>query len=63
MVYKLKKIVGTNNFSAQNIKTILIINRPVITLNIATTACLVVNSNTVGNFALIVRRRVKPQTL
>ena len=54
LVYKLKKIVGSNNFSVQFIKIIshykkigydIIVLQP--------TACLVVNPITVGNFAFL----------
>ena len=52
LVYKLKKIVGSNNFSAQLIK--IISNYKKIGYNISVlqkTARLVVNPTTVGNFA------------
>ena len=52
LVYKLKKIVGSNNFSAQFIK--IISHYKSIGYNIKVlqqTACLVVNPITVGNFA------------
>ena len=50
LVYKLKKIVGPNNFSAQFIK--IISNYKKIGYNFdIQTACLVVNPITVGNFA------------
>ena len=51
-MYKLKKIVGLNNFSAQFIK--IISHYKMIGYNIYVvqqTACLVVNPITVGNFA------------
>ena len=51
LVYKLKKIVGSNNFSAQFIK--IISNYKKIGYNISVlqkTARLVVNPTTVGNF-------------
>ena len=54
MVFKLKKIVGSNNFSAQFIK--IISHKKKIGYNIYVlqqTACLVVNPITVGNFAFI----------
>ena len=53
-VYKLKKIVGSNNFSAQFI--IIISHYKMIGYNIDVlqqTACLVVNPITVGNFAFL----------
>ena len=54
LVYKLKKIVGANNFSAQFIK--IISNYKKIGYNIIflqQTACLAVNPITVGNFAFL----------
>ena len=54
LVYKLKKIVGSNNFSAQFIK--IISHYKKIGYNIYVlqqTACLVVNPITVGNFAFL----------
>ena len=54
LVYKLKKIVGSNNFSAQFIK--IISHYKKIGYNISVlqqTACLVVNPITVGNFAFL----------
>ena len=48
LVYKLKKIVGSNNFSVQFIKIMLHYKK--IGYNIG--ACLVVNPITDGNFAL-----------
>ena len=53
-MYKLKKIVGSNNFSAQFIK--IIPHYKKIGYNIYVlqkTACLVVNQITVGNFAFL----------
>ena len=53
LMYKLKKIVGSNNFSAQ---FILISHYKNIGYNINVlqqTACLVVNPITVGNFAFL----------
>ena len=53
MVYKLKKIVDSNNFSAQFNK---ILSHKKIGFNINVlqqTACLVVNPITVGNFAFL----------
>ena len=54
LVYKLKKIVGSNNFSAQFIK--IISHYKKIGYNIYVlqqTSCLVVNPITVGNFAFL----------
>ena len=52
LVYKLKKIVGSNNFSAQFIKTISHYKK--IGYNVLQqTACLVVNPITIGNFAFL----------
>ena len=54
LVYKLKKIVGSNNFSAQFIKIISHYKKIVYTINVLQqTACLVVNPITVGNFAFL----------
>ena len=54
LVYKLKKIVGSNNFSAQFIKIISHYNKIGYNINVLQqTACLVVNQITVGNFALL----------
>ena len=67
LVYRLEKIVGSNNFSAQFIKIIIISHYKKIGYNIHVlqqTACLVVNRILVGNFAfsLIARRWVGLQT-
>ena len=52
MVYKLKKIVGSNNFSAQFIKIISHYKKIGYNINVLQqTACLVVNPIRVGNFA------------
>ena len=52
LVYKLKKIVGSNNFSAQFIK--IISHYKKIGINVLQqTACLVVNPIMVGNFAFL----------
>ena len=54
LVYKWKKIVGSNNFSAQFIR--IIFHYKKIGYNIYVlqqTACLVVNSFTIGNFAFL----------
>ena len=54
LVYKLKKIVGSNNFSAQFIKIISNYERIGYNINVLQqTACLVVNPITVGNFAFL----------
>ena len=54
LVYKLKKIVGSNNFSAQFIKIISHYIRIGYNINVLQqTACLVVNPITVGNFAFL----------
>ena len=51
-VYKLKMIVGSNNFSAQFIKIISHYKKIGYNINVLQqTACLVVNPITVGNFA------------
>ena len=53
LVYKLKKIVGSNNFSAQFIK-IISHYKLIGCINVLQqTACLVVNPITVGNFAFL----------
>ena len=52
-MYKLKKIVGSNNFSAQFIKIISHYKKIAYNINVLQqTACLVVNPIMVGNFAL-----------
>ena len=54
LVYKLKKIVGSNNFSAQFIKIISQYKKIGYHINVLQqTACLVVNPITVGNFAFL----------
>ena len=54
LVYKLKKIVGSNNFSAQFIKIISHYKNIGYNINVLQqTACLVVNPITVGNFAFL----------
>ena len=54
LVYKLKKFVGSNNFSAQFIKIISHYNKIGYNINVLQqTACLVVNQIAVGNFALL----------
>ena len=54
LVYKLKKIVGSNNFSAQFIKIISHYKKIGYNINVLQqTSCLVVNPITVGNFAFL----------
>ena len=54
LVYKLKKIVGSNNCSAQFIKVISHYKKIGYNINVLQqTACLVVNPITVGNFAFL----------
>ena len=54
LVYKLKKIVGSNNFSVQFIKIIFNYKKIGYNINVLQqTACLVVNPITVGNFAFL----------
>ena len=54
LVYKLKKIVGSNNSSAQFIKIISHYKKIGYNINVLQqTACLVVNPITVGNFAFL----------
>ena len=54
LVYKLKKIVGSNSFSAQVIKIISHYKDIGYNINVLQqTACLVVNPITVGNFAFL----------
>ena len=54
VVYKLKKIVGPNNFSAQFIKIISHNNKIGYNIDVLQeAACLVVNAITVGNFAFL----------
>ena len=56
MVYKLKNIVGSNNFSAQFIEIIFLYKKIGYNINVLVlqqTACLVVNPITVGNFAFL----------
>ena len=66
LVYKLKKIVGSNNFSAQFIRIIFHYKKIGYNINeLQQTACMVVNPITVGNLlsSLIARRWVGLQTL
>ena len=54
LVYKLKKIVGSNNFSVQFIKIISHYKKIGYNINLLQQiACLVVNPITVGNFAFL----------
>ena len=54
LVYKLKKIVGSDNFSAQFIKIISHNKKIGYNINVLQqTSCLVVNPITVGNFAFL----------
>ena len=54
LVYKLKKIVGSDNFSAQFIKIISHYIKIGFNINVLQqTACLVFNPITVGNFAFL----------
>ena len=54
LVYKLKKIVGSNNFSAQFIKIISHYKKIGYNINVLQqTACLAVNPFMVGNFAFL----------
>ena len=53
-IYKLKRIVGSNNFSVQFIKIISHYKKIGYNINVLQqTACLVVNPITVGNFAFL----------
>ena len=54
LVYKLKKIVGSNNFSAQFIKIISHYKKIGFNINVLQqTACLMVNPFTAGNFTFL----------
>ena len=54
LVFKLKKFVGSNNFSAHFIKIISHYKKIANNINVLQqTACLVVNPITVGNFAFL----------
>ena len=54
LVYKLKKIVGSNNFSAQIIKVSSRYKKIGYNINVLQqTACLLVNHITVGNYAFL----------
>ena len=64
LVYKLKKIVGSNHFSAQFIEIISHFKKIGYNINVLQqTACLVVNPITVGNFALLFYCTLVGQTL
>ena len=53
-MYRLKKIVGSNNFSAQFIKIISHFKKIAYNINVLQqTACLVVNPITIGNSAFL----------
>ena len=63
LVYKLKKIVGSNNFSAQFIKIISHYKKIGYNINVLQqTACLVVNPITFGNFAFLFNCTLVGQT-
>ena len=54
LMYRLKKTVGSNNFSAQFIKIIFHYKKIGYNINVLQqTACLVVNPIAVGNFAFL----------
>ena len=54
LVYKLKKIVGSNNFSVQFIKIIFLYKKIGYNIDVLQqTECLVVNLIMVGNFAFL----------
>ena len=54
LVYKLKKIVGSNNFSVQFVKIISHFKKIGYNINVLQqTECLVVSPSTVGNFAFL----------
>ena len=64
LVYKLKRIVGSCNFSAQFIKIISHYKKIGYNINVLQqTACLVVNPITVGNFAFLFNCTPVDQTL
>ena len=63
LLYRLKKIVGTNTFSAQFIKIISHYRKIGYTINVLRqTACLVDNQITVGNFAFLFNCMLAGQT-
>ena len=61
LVYRLKKIIGSNNFSMQFIEIIFHYKGWAITI-LQQTACLVVNPITVGNFAFLFNFTLVGQT-
>ena len=62
-MYKLKKIVGSNNFSAQFIRIISYYKKFGYNINVLQqTACLVVNPIMVGNFAFLLNYMQAGQT-
>ena len=64
LVYKLKKIVGSNNFSALFIKIISHFKKIGYNINVLQqTACLVVNPIRVGNFAFLFNCTLMGRTL
>ena len=64
LVYKLKKIVGSNNFSAQLIKIISHYKKIGYNINVLQqTACLLVNPITDGNFAFLFNCTLVDRTL
>ena len=64
LVYKLKKIAVSNNFSSQFIKIISQYKKIGYNINVLQqTACLVVNPITVGNFAFLFDCTLVGQTL
>ena len=63
LVYKLKKFVGSNNFSAHFIKIVSQYNKSGYNINVLQqTECLVVNPITVGNFAYLFNCTLVGQT-
>ena len=63
LVYKLKKIVGSNNLSAQFIKIFSHYKKIGYNINVLQqTACLVVNPVTVGNFSFLFNCMLVGQT-
>ena len=63
LMYKLKKIVGSNNFSAQFIRIISYYKKFGYNINVLQqTACLVVNPIMVGNFAFLLNYMQAGQT-
>ena len=63
LVYKSKKIVGTNNFSTQFIKIISHYKKIGYNFDVLQqTVCLVVNPIIVGNFAFLIKCTLAGQT-